>query len=464
MTPESKREEEEASASEQQRATTPLVSLDTPCEISKDEYRNLIKQIQSDFSKSECQDELLDAARYNDIDVARALLYCHPDLHAHQSSQGKNTALHMAAANGHTDLVQLLLHAGADASVVNEAGNTPLHWAATNGQNEVVEILLQQKNTDVLQRNQFGRSALTEGFTSENATVIKRLLEHESASEERLIETSGNGSAMNKSSDTENDGENDVTDSVTHDFLFGSDDDQSSSFHIRARERAIAKSEKDSILGQENAEEDTTGLGIWAASLVAAQWMAAVVNPKSFPEVRSVLELGAGCGLPSLVIAAALPQAVVYATDFNKETVANLQHNLELNNPTVDRAQLSAAAKALLMNWQDSSTWPSEKIDLIVGSDLIYQTDMVPLLVQTIQGLLKHDVASRFLYTAPISGRQGQDEFFTQMKGSFRLVSQREAPLRYTKNPLKSQDDEECFLHFHELASTTFVLYEFQWK
>ena len=32
----------------------------------------------------------------------------------------------------------------------------------------------------------------------------------------------------------------------------------------------------------------------------------------------------------------------------------------------------------------------------------------------------------------------------------------------YRENPLKSGDEEDCFLHFHELASTVHVLYEFR--
>ena len=43
------------------------------------------------------------------------------------------TALHAAAQNGHTDIVKLLLDAGADKDVVDKYGDTPLHVAAENG-------------------------------------------------------------------------------------------------------------------------------------------------------------------------------------------------------------------------------------------------------------------------------------------------------------------------------------------
>ena len=49
-------------------------------------------------------------------------------------------------------------------------------------------------------------------------------------------------------------------------------------------------------------EEDTTGLGIWAASLVCARWMASE-KISSRMEGKSVIELGAGCGIPGLAAA-----------------------------------------------------------------------------------------------------------------------------------------------------------------
>jgi hypothetical protein len=51
----------------------------------------------------------------------------------------------MAAANGHTEVVEFILkHTGNDKSIVNaqnESGNTALHWAALNGHLDVVKVL-----------------------------------------------------------------------------------------------------------------------------------------------------------------------------------------------------------------------------------------------------------------------------------------------------------------------------------
>jgi SAM-dependent methyltransferase len=411
-------------------------SLDEPSELSLQEYQDLLAQIPS-LTLEERQLELWDAARYNDLDVVRAILKTTQNniINSKHSETG-NTALHMASANGNVDIVKFLLHYNADAQIPNASGNTSLHWAASNGQDQVCKVLLERcKTMDVLQKNEFGRSALTEGFASGKEAVIQSLLEHESASEERLLSTSGGGT----------DGDSSEKQSVTHEMVFGS-------VHVKVRELSMAESFDDAILG--SASDDTTGLGVWPASLVAAQWIARDEKIwNNSPGI--VLELGAGCGVPSLVAAQMFQgqRTKVYATDWNAKSLDNLQFNATLN-------ELEISVQC--MDWTDKSTWPQEKIDLLIGSDLIYTSESVPLLVSTIKGLLSK--SGRFLYTAPaLLDRQGKDEFIQQMREYFDMTS-KEAPPEYTSNPLASGDDEECFLHFNELQTAGYMLYEFVWK
>lgn len=573
--------------------------LDVPSEISQDDYDRLVKQIKSGnegdggfrWTIDACRREILEAARYDEVDLVRALLRCHPHLLlAHSGDDAsKNTPLHMAAANGHVQTVELLLSAAASCSTssssspcstrslimaANASGNTPLHWAASNGKEDVVKILLaagdraaegeegggkggvqaaQGVGVDVLQRNSFGRSALTEGFQSDNTGVIQALLEHESATEERLLETSpsaatkvaaggGNGGEEGGGGGEPSDegGHDGVgEDSVTHELFIGrrpgEEEEEEEEVGneppgvaVKVREKAMAATENDTILaeGADRPQDDRTGLGVWASSIVAAQWMADAVAPRIADAADadaeeeegqfSILELGAGCGLPSLVLAKKCSQPGtpsspplrnprIYATDFNAETVENLRHNIDLNGlggsksaaeggggdtPTSGSSNNSgggdegcATITALLMNWKDRSTWPEHRIDYVVGSDLIYQSNMVPLLVSVVTGLLKRREHARFWYAAPdpdagdgaegggtVTGaagagkRQGHRLLLERMEEVFEVRSMQKAPARYRQNPLESQDDELCFLHFHELQSTGFVLYEFAWK
>ncbi|TDZ19200.1 Ankyrin repeat-containing protein [Colletotrichum orbiculare MAFF 240422] len=67
--------------------------------------------------------------------------------------EGKSTCLHMAAGNGHLDVVKALIAAldarpadekKAYVDAGNEFGNTGLHWACLGGHLEVVKFLVEQ--------------------------------------------------------------------------------------------------------------------------------------------------------------------------------------------------------------------------------------------------------------------------------------------------------------------------------
>ena len=86
----------------------------------------------------------------------------------------------------------------------------------------------------------------------------------------------------------------------------------------------------------------------------------------------------------------------VYVTDFNPTTVENLKHNILLNGDRFEEKDSSSQADfstervhASAIDWDDESTWPNEKLDIVIGSDLIYQSTIVPLLHKAVQGLLK---------------------------------------------------------------------------
>ncbi len=105
-------------------------------------------------------------------------------------------ALHYAAANGELLIVLYLLKNGA-LHLQNSNGNYPLHWAVQNKRIEISRALLQMKwkckedgnfrGVDVLARNSFGRSALTDAFEAQTPALLEMVLEHPSASEDKLV-------------------------------------------------------------------------------------------------------------------------------------------------------------------------------------------------------------------------------------------------------------------------------------
>jgi hypothetical protein len=138
-------------------------------------------------------------------------------------------------------------------------------------------------------------------------------------------------------------------------------------------------------------------------------------------------------------------------------TIENLQYNVDLNFKDDDERVVASA-----IDWYNTTTWPKEKLDYVIGSDLIYQSSIVPLLKKVVLGLLKPDTG-RFLYVAPDTGRDGLLQFIESMKHEgCSLIESKKAPDKFYSNPLSDGDDDMCFLHFNELSSSTYILYEFR--
>jgi predicted nicotinamide N-methyase len=205
----------------------------------------------------------------------------------------------------------------------------------------------------------------------------------------------------------------------------------------------------------------------------------------------------------------------VLLTDLNPITVQNLQYNITLNqqqqslslisSTTNDTIPWSDRVHASTIDWLDRKKWPrpppqlqptqsspsptasqnddsAQLFDVVLGSDLIYQASTAPMLRNVIAGLLRR--GGTFYYVAPsTTGRDGLLEFIESLQqddlpetmangddkdsgnqaahGGFQLVAATEAPKHYHDNPLCSQDDDDFFLHFHEMTSSQYTLYEF---
>ena len=220
-----------------------------PMEVSNEEYQDLVSQAK-ELTVEDAQLEWMESCRYGDVDIVRALAENFPssqsELLEYADSTTGNTGLHMASANGHTNIVKLLVHQYGHGFTKNKSGNTPLHWAAANGHASVVEFWTSQSivEVDVLEKNNFGRSALTEGFSSQKEDVVKFLLEHDSSSEEKLLSTGGNNG--------QNGEEDEQLDSHIHDFF---DKERP----LRIRELAM-KNADNPFADTDRPDQDTTGL------------------------------------------------------------------------------------------------------------------------------------------------------------------------------------------------------------
>ena len=116
-------------------------------------------------------DYMLMSARGGDLDAIKECLAEEVPIN-HQDEEMKNSALHLAAANGHQEVVEFLLDAGADINLLNSSKNTPLHWACLLGRIDIVKLLCDWHNkkpdsgikADMNLKNQFGRIPMEEAL------------------------------------------------------------------------------------------------------------------------------------------------------------------------------------------------------------------------------------------------------------------------------------------------------------
>ncbi|XP_076855882.1 caskin-2 isoform X2 [Brachyhypopomus gauderio] len=111
------------------------------------------------------------------LKVAQLLLSSNMVVALLEGNGRDNTPLHLAARNGHKDIIRLLLRAGIDINRATKAG-TSLHEAALYGKTEVVRLLL-DAGIDVNIRNTYNQTALdiVNQFTTSHASKdIKQLL------------------------------------------------------------------------------------------------------------------------------------------------------------------------------------------------------------------------------------------------------------------------------------------------
>ncbi|GLJ27971.1 hypothetical protein SUGI_0549310 [Cryptomeria japonica] len=88
-----------------------------------------------------------------------------------------NTALHIAAREGHSELVEWILQNVKGLSGARNSDlNTPLHEAAKRGNQKIIRTLLHDNNCAAAKRNQFGESALLIASEHGHEEAVKLLV------------------------------------------------------------------------------------------------------------------------------------------------------------------------------------------------------------------------------------------------------------------------------------------------
>lgn len=494
------------------------------------------------WTLEEMNAEILECARYGEPEDLETLLKAGANVNF-VDGQG-NTCMHKAAANGEVECLQVLKKFDA-MHVPNMQGNTPLQWAVQNKKKESITYLVANFEVDMLLQNGMGISTLTDAFSTSDTEIIEICLSHSSASEERLVETNDPAAAKFKDDSMEQEQDSNTDENPKHESSSMEEEsrnkDKAARDHmdhlvkhavvhqmnlsssgargahaklVKVRELPISRA--DTPFGSDTApEDDTTGLAIWPAAIILSRWIArlAEVQPEMLRGM-TVMELGAGCGLPGLATALLGSPARVYITDIHHSTLVNAAYNARLNtkegvrggksidggpkhaygevvyenpppakvsgSPTDEggamdqeppasatleiEARTATTVTCAFLNWQDESTYPSEQMDVLVGSDLVYESKILKILVPAVKRLLKAD--GSFLYCAPESGRDGMAGLIEALAAiDIVCVEQTAAPDYMYGNPLTEVDEDFFVLHFYDLAAKQrHYLYHFRHK
>lgn len=122
------------------------------------------------------------------------------------------------------------------------------------------------------------------------------------------------------------------------------------------------------------------GSWLWDCSLVLANWLQTGAWPPGSLKGKRAVEIGAGTGLPGL--AAAALGADVTLTDI-PALVPNLERNIAANAARLAPGRAAAAP----LVWGQDCRHLAPPVDLVLGSDVMYDTESMGPLSETLKAL-----------------------------------------------------------------------------
>ena len=144
----------------------------------------------------------------------------------------------------------------------------------------------------MLAQNAFGRSALTDAFAAQNPDLLQLILEHPSASEDKLVPKGANsGVADTEDAEAPKNAEGSkVIQAKVHQIVFNRLAAQS----VGLLCREVGLSWMGDAFVDTDANTDTTGVVLWAASVILSQWIVKDLLPAGKLRDKAICELGAG--------------------------------------------------------------------------------------------------------------------------------------------------------------------------
>lgn len=158
--------------------------------------------------------------------------------------------------------------------------------------------------------------------------------------------------------------------------------------------------------------DGTTGYSLWEAS-VALLALLQVDRFRSLFKGKRVVELGSGTGLGGLAVAACSHPKNVLLTD-----VLAVHNNFTLPNRLLN-PQLAHLTDTQILYWNDLEINKDFRFDTILGCDLVYDPEVVAILLSALKILLKSPSITSAIFICTLRNPQT----FTDFVGEVRNIS-----------------------------------------
>ncbi|KAL2808951.1 putative methyltransferase-domain-containing protein [Aspergillus granulosus] len=189
---------------------------------------------------------------------------------------------------------------------------------------------------------------------------------------------------------------------------------------LLAAESSSERTERRTIITSENRSlilaSGTTGFRTWEAALHLGTFLSTTSLGKSLVAGKRVLELGAGTGFLSFLIAKYLGAENILVTDRDPALLQQIDGCIGKNGLEKTRIRTGIWEWGLPLQVpsfsevDDVTERDPAEFDIALGADLIYDVDIVPLLVSTIRDLFDNYSLQEFIISATM---RNEDTFHT---------------------------------------------------
>ncbi|KAJ5895565.1 hypothetical protein N7495_007256 [Penicillium taxi] len=198
----------------------------------------------------------------------------------------------------------------------------------------------------------------------------------------------------------------------------------------------------------------TTGNRTWEAALHLGSFLATEAG-EALVRNKRVIELGAGTGFLSLFCARHLGVRTVVSTDREPVLIDNIRECAILNRDSNEEIPIYPA----VWNWGTPLEVTEEmehivegerpEFEIALGADLIYDTDLVPLLLSTVRDLFDNYHVGEFIISATMRNEKTFQTFLTGCEtNSFKVEC---IPFQST-----AADEQSGFFHSTSIPIKTY--------